>query len=478
MGRKIKKGTKGEVTKYCTRSQALKKLQLKLSEFRRLCILKGIFPKEPKKKFKGINKTYYFLKDIKYLANEQLLRKFREITVWDKKIKHAKNRNEEFNMQKLIENKPTYTIDHILRERYPRFLDALNDLDDALCLVTLFANLPKHELINLNTDTIALCKRLVREFYFYVSTAKILKKTFISIKGIYLSAEIMGNEIVWLNPFNYPQKLTFEVDYSIMLSFLELYTSLLKFVNFKLFKDIGLEYPPRLEFVDQPFFGLDSLSIKNVQNQVESKTAEEKETVAKELNCESKEMQNIYKQDDESKALKNLFKTCVFFISREIPKEIFAMVILSSGGLYGDDSENSSFQYNDKRITHYIVDRKPEFVELVPNKEFVQPQWVFDSVNQRKLLPVSEYAPGKTLPPHISPFFDYDKNEYTPKIVKNIPEEKATTTFLPQVTVDSEEEKEGDLNEMLISNKKKNILKKIRLERTKKFKQPKIKKSE
>ena len=79
-------------------------------------------------------------------------------------------------MKKLIDNKPTYTIDHILRERYPRFLDALNDLDDALCLVTLFANLPKHDLINLNTETISLCKRLIREFYFYVGTAKILKK--------------------------------------------------------------------------------------------------------------------------------------------------------------------------------------------------------------------------------------------------------------------------------------------------------------
>jgi pescadillo protein len=167
--------------------------------------------------------------------------------VWDKKIKHAKNRNEEFNMKKLIDNRPTYTIDHILRERYPRFIDALNDLDDALCLVTLFANLPKHELINLNTDVIALCKRLVREFNFYVACAKNIKKSFISIKGIYLSAEIMGNEIVWLNPFNHPQKMTFEVDYSIMLNFLELYTSLLKFVNFKLYKDIGMEYPPRKE---------------------------------------------------------------------------------------------------------------------------------------------------------------------------------------------------------------------------------------
>jgi pescadillo protein len=79
-------------------------------------------------------------------------------------------------MNKLIQTKPTYSIDHILRERYPRFIDALNDLDDALCLVTLFANLPKHELINLKTETITLCQRLVREFYFYVTTAKIIKK--------------------------------------------------------------------------------------------------------------------------------------------------------------------------------------------------------------------------------------------------------------------------------------------------------------
>jgi len=90
---------------------------------------------------------------------------------------------------------------------------------------------------------------------------------------------------------------------------------------------------------------LDSLTILNIQNQVESKTSEEKDNVAKELNCESNEMKNIYQKDHESNVLRNLFKNCVFFISREIPKEIFAMVILSCGGLYGDDSENSSFQY-------------------------------------------------------------------------------------------------------------------------------------
>ena len=81
MGKIKKKGTSGTVTSFMTRKAALKKLQVSLAVFRKLCILKGIFPREPRKKFKGTNKTYYLTKDIIFLSHDPLLAKFRYSTL-------------------------------------------------------------------------------------------------------------------------------------------------------------------------------------------------------------------------------------------------------------------------------------------------------------------------------------------------------------------------------------------------------------
>ena len=54
MAKKIKKGVKGPNSKYITRSAAIRRLDMPIKDFRKICILKGIHPREPRnKKGKG-----------------------------------------------------------------------------------------------------------------------------------------------------------------------------------------------------------------------------------------------------------------------------------------------------------------------------------------------------------------------------------------------------------------------------------------
>ena len=77
--KRVKAGTYGTVSEYVGRTKAIKRLQLSIADFRRLCILKGIYPRDPKnKKHLDSKQTYYHHKDIMFLAHEPLLRKFNE----------------------------------------------------------------------------------------------------------------------------------------------------------------------------------------------------------------------------------------------------------------------------------------------------------------------------------------------------------------------------------------------------------------
>ena len=112
---KKKRGKEGNAVLYATRNQALQRLQLRLPEFRRLCILKGVHPREPRKKVAGQNKTYYHVKDIAFLAHDPLLERFRSIRSHARKVRRAKAKGQIEAAQRLAESAPRYRLDSLVR---------------------------------------------------------------------------------------------------------------------------------------------------------------------------------------------------------------------------------------------------------------------------------------------------------------------------------------------------------------------------
>jgi pescadillo len=116
--------------------------------------------------------------------------------------------------------------------------------------------------------------------------------------------------------------------------------------------------------------------------------------------------------------LKNLFKGMKFFLNREIPREQFVFAIRSFSGQVSWDKTvalGATYQESDETITHQIVDRPmPTGAKTYINRVYIQPQWIFDCINENMILPHEDYLPGAVLPPHLSPFVEHVDGSYIP----------------------------------------------------------------
>ena len=160
-----------------------------------------------------------------------------------KKHKKYLGRREIKTAEAHLKKTPKVNLAPVIKDRYPTFIDAIRDLDDALCLISLYAQLPQHLTLEVSKEVIQSCSKLYRDFMFYCTVSQCFTKAFFSIKGIYYRVEIMGQPITWVQPYRFNQRMPFDVDYKVMGTFTDFYMALLKFVNFKLFSDISLPYP-------------------------------------------------------------------------------------------------------------------------------------------------------------------------------------------------------------------------------------------
>ncbi len=461
-----------------------------------------------------------------FLLHEPLLKKARELAAHDRKVRKALAKHNRERARALEARRPKYRLDHLVRERYPAFVDAVRDLDDPLTLVHLFAALPADARRGVPAPAVHAARRLALEWQAWVARAGALRRAFVSVKGYYFQAEVAGQAVTWLAPHPLAQVLPPDVDFKVMGTFLELHCATLAFVLFKLYADAGLRYPPRLdERLDGAGAGaaveavealgsaaaavgsgreggegaaapvnpeaarrLGGLSAKVKQLEAEIRamgdaapaaevaegeaedTAEEEEfeidSGAEEPEAEAEEAEEEEEEDgeeeeeeeeesdgaasegeeaaapadpataaagraaaggaadvddaDDAAVCGALFRGLAFFLGRETPREQLLLVARAFGAEVGWDGDGSPFAADDARVTHAVVDRPTPVERRLAGREYVQPQWVFDSANARVLVRSELYAPGAPPPPHLSPFVADDAEGYVPEYAKEL----------------------------------------------------------
>jgi pescadillo protein len=337
-----------------------------------------------------------------------------------------------------------------------------------------------------------------------------LRRSFLSIKGIYYQATIQGQDIMWLVPYRFVQRVNGDVDYRIMATFVEFYTTLLGFVNFRLYSGIGLRYPPKFDTrsdengAELAAFTLEGRTVGEVPKAIEAGKAQasgnSNKEVSKELQAkvdkvikkagleqstddsamdtteentdaidrfetEAPEADTLPQPSMSGNEAGALFAPFVFYISREAPKAPLEFILRSFGckrvgwaSVLGDGA--FTHDETDPRITHQIVDR-PQLPQeslptipagettqvqpgnRIPGRTYIQPQWVWDCINDGKLLRADLYAPGATLPPHLSPWVKATRGAYDPRATLAEQEEEDEAENAADAS-DSDEEMEDE----------------------------------
>jgi len=397
------------------------------------------------------------VKDIKYLAHEPLLAKFRELKTFLKKRKAALVKKETGRMAQLEKTKPVFTYHHLVKERYPTFVDALRDLDDPLCMLSLFASLPANLTKDHKPEMLEMCTQLMHEFESYVFRTKTLRKVFVSIKGIYYQAQIQGQAITWLSPHKFNQVVSQDVDIRVMLTFFTFYLTMVKFTNFKLYHELGLQYPPKVDqLAVAKRAGLATIKLEGaggaaLTDKLGGKLSQQEEEV-KEDKQELEAFPPLEApsvEEQEGLACGRLFKGFTFLLGREVPVDSLEFVVLAGGGQVLREDQLTEDEIRSAKISHQVMDR-PMLQHKVFSRSYIQPQWVYDSFNMRALLPLEPYAPACTPPPHLSPFVDDAALGYIPAQRKVLQEWSGTLPKPTEREEDeevSEEEQEEELNE-------------------------------
>jgi pescadillo protein len=150
-----------------------------------------------------------------------------------------------------------------------------------------------------------------------------------------------------------------DVDFRVMLTFVEFYATLVGFINFKLYHSLNLKYPPQIEGLtplpeaavipSQVVEDEDSLLLSTpeddhteilaslghslarvVVEEAGDEADDDEEEIPVEMSAEEAEARSAARREEQKLTqLKSLFDGCRFFLSREVPREALTFIIRS-----------------------------------------------------------------------------------------------------------------------------------------------------
>lgn len=346
------------VKRFVSRKTALEKLDLTNKKFDKLCVLNAIYPviADSKHSYDIAEGWYYKIDDIKKLYFSDSLKILRKNCKKDEK---RENFLKFGNIEKAkhIKNEETNFID-LVKNKYNKFGDSLEDLGNTIKNLYLIKIL-KVDDVDQDLST----------FQQFIIDENLLNRAFLSRKGVFYSFNCSRLIVFWFVPYpsynlnDYAEEKEDKfVKQRIDLDFLEF--------------DLSSDDEESTEKNDPAKMDISLLKYGLP-------------LYKKHLQLSLHKLKTLFNNENRKRNL--IFNDRKFCIQTKSIFEEIKFVILSGKGQICDFDESEIV------ITETIED-------LVDGKIYLQPQYIFDSLNQGKMLGYDLYHVGKTCPKHISPF--------------------------------------------------------------------------
>jgi len=349
------------IKKYVSRNIAIDRMKLTSKQFDRLTVLCGVYPMVAVKKHRVGEEDgwYYRIDDIKRIFYSSAYE------ICNRNMKKSEKRNELIKVQqyaradKICDEEINFV--ELVKQKYASFAQSLEDFGHSL-----------RNLYFINMLAIDNVREELNLFEDFLVERGLLNCGFLSKKGVYFSFTFEKIIVCWLMP--YPG------------------------LNLSDLVEEKLEAPNKLKCTFD-FLDFEPLSEDESEEQTLDKNDPDKLDISL-LKYSSPLLKihlklTLFKLEkllpDTSVKTNKIFSGKKFCVAINSIKHHIELAIKCCGGDIVD--ANSA-----EIIVAEVID------DLVPDIIYVQSQYIFDSLNQSKMLSFENYAVGKICPSHISPF--------------------------------------------------------------------------